>query len=451
MSGEFKNDQRGHGGPRGRNGGNGHNKHHNRDHMDHGFNQGSRNNWNNNPHQRNNQSHQGNGNNTHTNNKKGRHNKHSRNGPSNETWKDNRPSRNGLPNENWNGNANPSFSDSKSYENHRNQPQSYGFTHRHNKSHSGYSGFRNSSRPKSGSGDHYHKARTSGKYMWNPRDDSDHQMAEVVHDLTGLSDFGTLGLGRNSSFGAMPESPVDVKMADAPPLHLEITTSTSSWRKRNEDMLSLLYEKRPQGFNGDLTVIRHALDNMDKDYSSFLRASLKEDSGGDELKVNLEVFRLHLSLWVHYFESDSAEIYALQHGFSANFLGQDNLQKVPLIVGWFASNPAYAQQAYHGFILLWSKLGAQRTRKLGLATVCELFIKSLSRPELHVPKCPQAVCEAIDTVRFPPPDPAPLAPAPVPPPAPALAPTPAPMLISNPIPYYGKRFKTIGSIVNSGK
>ena len=57
-----------------------------------------------------------------------------------------------------------------------------------------------------------------------------------------------------------------------------------------------------------------------------------------------------------------------------------------IIVSWFASDPAHAQQAYRGFVLLWSKSGAKRSRQLGLATVCQLFIQSLSRPELHVPR-----------------------------------------------------------------
>lgn len=181
-------------------------------------------------------------------------------------------------------------------------------------------------------------------------------------------------------------------------------------------MISQLYEKRPPGLNGDLAVIRYALDNLDKDYSNFLRASLNEDAGGDELKVDLEVFQLHMALWVHFFQSDSAEIYALQNGFSPNRLGQDNFQDVPMIVGWFASHSAHAEHAFRGFLLLWSKMGAKRTRQLGLATVSQLFIKSLCRPELHlsrysVPKTPMISAA----------------------------------------PYLGKPFKTVGSIVNKNR
>jgi hypothetical protein len=215
--------------------------------------------------------------------------------------------------------------------------------------------------------------------VWVP-EDVDEQMSEEQYVFTEAGDPMILP-APTSPVGMGPNSPADVTMLDAPPLEVK-----SSWRRRTDDMLSLLYEKRPPGLNGDLTVIRHAIDNMDKDFSNFLRASLKEDSNGDELSVNLQVLQLHLALWVHFFESDSAEIYALQNGFNPNCLGQENFQQVPMIVSWFASDPAHCQQAYRGFVLLWSKSGAKRSRQLGLATVCQLFIQSLSRPELHVPR-----------------------------------------------------------------
>lgn len=410
---ENENDHGGRGGRGGRNSRKarkarkGRNFHHNRDHREYNTNQSFSKNWNNNQSHRNNHSHHGNDNNMHPKNRKGRNNQNSRNGPPHDNWKDYK---------------NHSFNNSQPYDGHHNQTQGQDYDHRHNKSHSGYNGSRNNSQPNNGFGDHYTKLCGPGEHLWIAHDDFDHIMTEATYDFSAVRDPGSSGPRQNPSFGVMPNSPIDEKMSDAPPSHLDPKSSTSSWQKRNDEMLSLLYEKRPSGVNADLTVIRHALDNMDEDYSYFIRASLKEDAGEDELKIDLELFKLHLALWVQYFESDSAEIYALQHGFSANFLGQENLQQVPLIVGWFASDDTYAQQACHGFLLLWSKFGVQQTRKLGLTTVCDLFIKSLRRPELHVPVCPRGMCEAI---------------------YPDYAPDPS---------YYsGKPFKTVGSIVNAGK
>lgn len=248
-----------------------------------------------------------------------------------------------------------------------------------------------------------------GQYVWVPEEAVDDRMTEardIFSEEAGL----TILPAPNSPIGSAPRSPIDVIMLDA-----STVEAKTSWRQRNDNMISMLYEKKPPGLNGDLTVIRHALDNMDKDFSNFLRASMREDANGDELGVNLQVLQLHLSLWVHYFESDSAEIYALRNGFNPSCLGQDNIQQVPMIVGWFASDSVHSQEAYRGFVLLWSKSGAKRSRQLGLATVCQLFIQSLSRPELLVPKHQE-----------------PNSP------------------VSSPRSFFEKPFKTVGSILNPG-
>jgi len=282
---------------------------------------------------------------------------------------------NNQSNDDWNHNGNHFNS---------NVPKNNDYPHKHKNSHSynPHNPSGNDRRDSNGYTFNFNQPSGPGQYMWVPHDTVDTQMTETQNAFNFNEQAApTIVSAPNASIGMEPKSPIDMIMLDASPMEVK-----TSWRQRNDDMITLLHEKKPPGLNGDLTVIRHALDNMDKDFSTFVRTSMRDDVNGDELGVNLQVLQLHLSLWVHYFESDSAEIYALRNGFNPSCLGQVNLQQVPMIVGWFASDTIHADEAYRGFILLWSKSGAKRSRQLGLATVCQLFIQSLSRPELLVPR-----------------------------------------------------------------
>ena len=208
------------------------------------------------------------------------------------------------------------------------------------------------------------------EFLWWPTEGRDDQQLKSSPDGVFAKD--------SKAYLRYPLSPKDTIMFDAPVSIEDARESKSAWRQCIE--ANFKTDRRSSGKSTDLDrgMMDSGLNNTG-DLKNFMIRSIGCDAYGQASNITWQMFDLHLDVWLRFFESDFAEIYALQNGRDPVYLAEKKERHAPLLVTWFESDVMHIEQAFRGFKLLVGRQGAKRSQELGVFTFAQHYVDLLKQ------------------------------------------------------------------------